>query len=121
MMRDYLIKTILVMVMVITMILLLIDAYCSADPFLVYDPTINILGYEVEINGEVSAVAPNVVGDNMQLVYDLKDLPEGENKIRARAQFELWGWNEWSSEYIVVRPSQLQNPQITTNPQSPLQ
>lgn len=101
------------------LLIALIDSYCRAEPYIVYAPTIKILKYEVEVNGDVSEVAPNVVGENMQLVYDLKDLPVGANVIRARAQFEVWGWVPWSEPFTVIRPSALENPQVVTNPQLP--
>ena len=105
---------------IIVLTLALLDSYVNAEPYLVYSPNIKVIGYQVEVNGEVSNIDPNVLTENsMQLVYDLVDLPVGANLIRARAQFEHWGWCEWSEPYTVIRPSRLENPQITTNPQLP--
>lgn len=116
-MNDNLLKTVLIMAMVIIMLLLLLEAWCRAEPYLIYNPTIVIEKYEVELNGEVEEVAPNVINDNsMQLVYDLKDIPVGANNIRARALFKNWGWCPWSVPFQIIRPGTLENPQVTTNP-----
>lgn len=108
-------NTFYVAVMIILM-LALFDSLARSEPYLMYNPTVKILKYEVEVNGEVLEVQPNIVNDQMQLVYDLENLPVGASAIRARAQFELWGWCEWSEPYTVIRPGPLQNPQIVTNP-----
>lgn len=99
----------------------LIDSISRADPYLVYSPTPKILSYQIQINGEVQDVEPNVVLDNKnQLVYDLKNVPVGASIVRARARYEVWGWCEWSDPFTVIRPSKMEAPVIMSNPPPPL-
>lgn len=104
------------------MLVALIDSYARSEPYAVYkpDPPVpKVIAYQLEINGEFQDITPNVVNDGTQLVYDLKDVPVGANIIRARAQYEHWGWVEWSDPFTVLRPSRMEAPTIMSNPPPP--
>jgi hypothetical protein len=103
------------------LLIALVDSWCRAEPFLVYDPNPPIEVYEVRIDdGEAIQVPPAMISEqDYQLVYDLVDLPVGAHQIRARAKYVDWGWVEWSEPFNISRPGPLENPQITTNPQLP--
>lgn len=91
----------------------------NAEPFLVYNPTVNIIRYQVDVNGSVEDLEPNVIDGGTlphQLVYDLANIPPGVNTVRARALFDVWGWCPWSEPFIINRPLPLTNPQVVTNP-----
>ena len=104
------------------MLICLVDSYCRAEPFLVYSPTVKVMGYQLEIDGEVMDIPPVQQipdGKSDQLIYDLVLLEVGAHVVRARAQFENWGWVEWSEPFTIIRPAPLDNPQIVTNPPLP--
>lgn len=106
-------------IMILLIVFILSIVVCSnlnAEPFAVWEPQLNILAYQVEVNGDVIDIQPNVVGDSMKCVYDLADIPIGANSLRARANAEFWGWSEWSEPWTIIRPGPPSNPQITTNP-----
>jgi hypothetical protein len=121
--RKKFLQTAILIFIMIFLLIALVDSYCKAEPFLVYDPNPPIEIYEVEIDGGTPIqVPPAMISEqDYQLVYDLVDLPVGAHQIRARAKYVDWGWNAWSEPFNINRPGPLENPQITTNPQLPLQ
>ena len=120
-MRYERIMTLIYFAIMLFLALALIDS-ARGEPYAVYKPQPpqpKVIAYQLEINGELQDITPNVINDGTQLVYDLKDVPVGANVIRARAQYEHWGWVEWSDPWTVIRPSRMDAPTIMSNPPLP--
>lgn len=120
MIRNKFLKVAIIWFIMCFLLIALVDSYCRAEPYLVYSPTIRVVGYQLDLDGEVIDVEPTLTpAGTYQLIYDLSAIEEGAHTVRARAQFELWGWVPWSESFSIMRPARMQGPQITTNPQLP--
>ena len=89
--------------------LLLIATICLfastawAAPFLVCDPNPGAQAIILEINGvEMPEFAAEPDGS---LRYDLAGLVVGDFTVRAKADFGVWGWSEYSVPLDSTKPS----------------
>lgn len=117
---NHRLEQLLIVIAIILLSLCLFDSICRSEPYLVYSPTLVVKMYQIEIDGIVSDVRPTQLADGQyQLIYDLNNLSVGSHAIRARAEYEQWGYVDWSEVYNVIRPSKLENPQIVLSPPLP--
>ena len=82
---------------------LLLPVLAFGAPFLVCDPNPGAETIILEINGvEMPEFAAEIDGS---LKYDLAGLAEGNFTVRARAEFGVWGWSEYSLPFDFTKPS----------------
>ena len=116
--RKERIKNLLYVAAMVILFVALLDSWARSEPYLVYNPTLVVELYQVEVDGSIIDVEPTLLSDgNYQLVFDLDVLTVGSHAVRARARYKNWGWVPWSDIYNIIRPSRLENPQIQSDPQ----
>lgn len=103
---------------IIALLYAILDRSATSAPFLVYNPTPAVAAYELQIDGQSAiTIEPTSLPDGtVRLVYDLVDLAPGRHIFKARAQYEVWGWIPWSDDFLIIKPEEMQGPEIVQTP-----
>ena len=84
-------------------IALLLPVLAFGAPFLVCDPNPGAEKIILEINSIDMPEFPAEADGSLK--YDLAGLAEGDFTIRAKAEFGVWGWSEYSVPFSFTKPS----------------
>ena len=86
---------------------LLLPVLAFGAPFLVCDPNPGATGIILEVNGvEMPEFTAEADGS---LKQDLAGYEVGDFTVRAKANFDSWGWSEYSVPFNFTKPA-LQSP-----------
>jgi len=81
----------------------LLPVLAFSAPFLICNPNPGAEKIILEINGlEMPQFAAETDGS---LKYDLAGIAEGAFTVRAKAEFGVWGWSEYSAPFDFTKPS----------------
>ena len=89
--------------LILTILIVLMPCLAFANPFLVCDPNPGAETIILEINGLEMPEFPAEADGSLK--YDLAGLAEGNFSVRAKAEFGVWGWSEYSVPFNFTKPS----------------
>ena len=86
---------------------LLLPVLAFGAPWLVCDPNPGAIGVILEVNGIEFPEFPTETDGSLR--QDLAGYDFGDYTVRAKANFGVWGWSEYSAPFDFLKP-EIRNP-----------